>query len=79
MQSELQRKMGLPLWQLQQRRDDVKCFVEWTPYGPEARYVLNGQVLISRRFETLAEVLDWATIKRDELESEGWSEVYAVA
>jgi hypothetical protein len=79
MRSERQRTFALPLWHLQQRRDDAQCFVDCTPRGPEARYVLNGRTLVSYRFATLAEVLDWAATKRRELESRGWNDMYAAA
>lgn len=79
MRSQPKSTAALSLWHLQQLRDDARCFVELTARGPEARYVLNGRMLVSYRFANIAEVLDWAANKRSELEARGWSEVYAAA
>jgi hypothetical protein len=51
---------------------DARCVVNLIPLGFEMQYVLNGSLLISRRFDRLAEVVEWAARQQVSLQNRGW-------
>ena len=74
-----QTTSAMRVWHLRYQSDDAQCFVENTPRGLEGRYLLNGRMLVSSRFVTIDELVDWVVTRRSTLESRGWRSIDAAA
>jgi hypothetical protein len=62
-----------PLWTLAKDGRTVVCQVRLVPYGIEIDLVRDGDLLITRTFESGDEALAWAEEKRATRAADGWT------
>ena len=60
------------LWKLQRDGKDVACLVRLAPYGIEIDIAHDGEVVLTRAFDTDQEALAWADRKKVAREAQGW-------
>jgi hypothetical protein len=60
------------LWELRQANDSAKCIALFHPLGLELRYLMNGQPLIARVFNTWDSVVGQSHVWKAGLEARGW-------
>jgi hypothetical protein len=60
------------LWSLEREGRAVSCAVRLVPYGIEVMLARDGEVFVTRVFETGEEALVWAEKKRGDRETAGW-------
>ena len=63
------------LWTLRRGDKEVSCLARLEPYGIEVDIAHDGQVIVTRAFDTDTEALAWADKKRTARETEGWQAV----
>jgi hypothetical protein len=60
------------VWRLERNGCDARCIIGLTPYGPQTRFMYDGQLIAEYLFDSWSEASAWSSQRRSELESEGW-------
>jgi hypothetical protein len=69
------RGSSVLIWTMKSDAGEARCVVTVVPLGLELQYILNGSLLISRRFDRSSEVVEWAVRKQVSLHQRGWVRV----
>ena len=63
------------LWKMKSDKAEAHCIFNVVPLGLEVQYIMNGSLLIARRFDRSAEVVEWAVKTQASLHERGWARV----
>jgi hypothetical protein len=72
MLSQMTSVGGHRIWRLRRLHQSIDATLVEDHDGVELRFLLNGELLYSRRWPTRGPAMEEATTRRSELEREGW-------